>query len=63
MHRRLAEARTDPRLQQWEQKWKEALEHAREDQVIFDRELFYAVQPRDRLESMIEQYTQMFSTA
>ena len=32
-----------------------------EDAVLFDRELFYAVQSRDRLEAMIERYRTAFA--
>jgi hypothetical protein len=42
------------------QRWKTLLEETRtraiEDTVVFDREVFYAVQPRDRLVGMIGRY-------
>ena len=33
----------------------------REDKVIFDRELFYAMQTRERLAEMIERYQRAFA--
>jgi hypothetical protein len=32
-----------------------------EEKVLFDRELFYAVQPKERLIGMIEKYRSSFS--
>ena len=32
------------------------LERQKREKVLFDRELFYAIQPRDRLEAMIARY-------
>src|SRR5690606_22309000 len=62
MHRRLADAHDDPRMKQWEQRWQEAQEHDRADQILFDRELFYAIQPRNRLDALINQYLKAFDS-
>lgn len=46
------------------QRWRAVLENTRtqaiEDAVVFDREVFYAVQPRERLTSLIERYRSAF---
>ncbi len=57
MHRELADARkADPRLDAWRGRLADVKARWREEQTLFDRELFYAMQPRARLEAMIEQY-------
>jgi len=62
MHQRLADARqNDPRLRQWQQRWQDALKRDHEDRVLFNRELFYALQPRERLIAMIDQYRSAFA--
>lgn len=61
MHQRLARAQSHPRLQQWEQRWRDAQRRDQEDAILFDRELFYALQPRDRLLGLIERYTRQFT--
>jgi hypothetical protein len=45
-----------PELLRWERRRAEAEAREQEERVIFDRELFYAMQPRDRLAMMIERY-------
>lgn len=49
------------------QRWKGLLEEMRtreiEDAVVFDREVFYAVQPRERLVEMISRYRNAFGVA
>ena len=51
MHRELAAAATNhPALRQWEQRApRDAQAREAEESAIFDRELFYAIQPRERL--------------
>lgn len=57
MHSELAaEAAKSQALAHWRQKLQRTLELARQQQALFDRELFYAIQPRHRLEKMIESY-------
>jgi hypothetical protein len=62
LHRELhtAEASGHPAIRNWEQRLQEAREHAAEDAQLFDRELFYAIQPRERLSAMIERYDAAF---
>jgi hypothetical protein len=45
-----------PELLRWDRRRAEAEAREQEERVIFDRELFYAMQPRDRLAMMIERY-------
>ena len=55
MHRRLSDAtHANPILHQWETRAKESEARAAEEEVLFDRELFYAIQPANRLEALIE---------
>jgi hypothetical protein len=62
MHKELAgAASTSTALREWEQQLEQAQNHARDDEILFDRELFYAIQPRERLESMIAKYAAAFS--
>jgi hypothetical protein len=54
MHGRLARARLDnPALRQWEREVRDAEEREREEGALFDRELFFALQPRERLEGLV----------
>ena len=64
MHRRLDAAAADhPAIQQWEQQLQEAGRRRVEEQELFDRELFYALQPQERLESLIGRYRDTVSRA
>jgi hypothetical protein len=57
MHHRLDEVAVGhPALAQWESTLQETAEQAREDELLFNRELFYALQPEDRLAAMIQHY-------
>ncbi|MGH7214443.1 MAG: hypothetical protein ACREIT_06740, partial [Tepidisphaeraceae bacterium] len=61
MHRQLSVAAlASPALKRWEQRLAEAESDARQDELLFDRELFFALQPRDRLEALIARYAAMF---
>jgi hypothetical protein len=61
MHRELAAARqTHPALAEWERHLRESERADAEDAPLFDRELFYAVQPRERLEALINSYRTRF---
>jgi hypothetical protein len=53
-------AKANPVLRQWEARYRDAERRDREDEAIFDRELFYAIQPRDRLVEMIGKYAREF---
>jgi hypothetical protein len=62
MHRELAAARQDhPSIQQWEQRLRESERADAEDAPLFDRELFYATQPSERLGMLIDRYRQLFA--
>ncbi len=51
----------DPRIQEWEQRLNDANRQSELDEVLFNRELFYALQPRERLERIIARYSEAFS--
>jgi hypothetical protein len=57
MHRELSRAAAEhPALQRWQARFRETQEQERQEQTLFDRELFYALQPRARLQQIIERY-------
>jgi hypothetical protein len=56
MHQRLAAESNGPAVRQWEQKLRAAEHEVRAEKVLFDRELFFAIQPRDRLLILIKRY-------
>lgn len=45
-----------PILLDWSDRYRRTQDRDREEQVLFDRELFYAVQPRERLAGMIDAF-------
>ena len=53
---RKAALATDPKIAHWREQFQQARRRADEDATLFDRELFYALQPSERLEQMIEKY-------
>jgi hypothetical protein len=48
---------TDANLIKWERDFSEAQLRLQEEKTLFDRELFYAVQPKARLMELIEKYS------
>lgn len=61
MHAALTSAATvNPSMRQWQAHYRDAERRDREDEAIFDRELFYAIQPRQRLVDMIGKYVSEF---
>jgi hypothetical protein len=56
MHGKLAGAARHPDILRWEQARRDAEAREQDERVVFDRELFYAIQPADRLAGMIETY-------
>ncbi|HEY1628828.1 MAG TPA: hypothetical protein VGF52_03150 [Tepidisphaeraceae bacterium] len=55
MHAELALAAShSASMQQWREKLRQTQESEKQEQTLFDRELFYAIQPRQRLAEMIE---------
>ncbi len=62
MHNQLeAEARRSEAVQRWKHKLSETIRQEREEQTLFDRELFCAIQPRERLMRITEQYESAFA--
>ena len=61
MHGRLASAADHPDLRRWEQDLADAARREQEEKDLFDRELFYALQPRERLERLAAQYRAAFA--
>lgn len=49
-------ATTHPALRQWNARLIEVQQKVQVEKTLFDRELFYAIQPADRLKEMIERY-------
>ena len=61
MHRELAAAQQEhPAIKSWEARLRETRRLDTEDAPLFDRELFYAIQPRERLESLAERFRKLF---
>ena len=62
MHRDLSHAgESTETLKKWRQRFSETIAQEAREKVLFDRELFYAIQPRDRLDGMIERYRADFA--
>jgi hypothetical protein len=61
MHRRLAAESNGPAVQEWERRFLEIQRESLRQRELFDRELFFAIQPRDRLEQMIDRCSTAFS--
>jgi hypothetical protein len=57
MHRELASAAARSEvMRRWQERLRDTQSREKEEQVLFDRELFYAMQPRERLVEMIGRY-------
>jgi hypothetical protein len=56
MHDKLTSAWALPPVVAWEQQFRAAEARAQEERVLFDRELFYAIQPEARLQELIHSY-------
>ena len=62
MHRELREAAvSDGRVEGWRRTLDEMRQREADDATVFDREVFYAMQPRERLTAMIDQYRAAFT--
>ena len=62
LHGALSAAAIDhPDLKAWAERYDATQRAEREEQVLFDRELFYAVQTRDRLGDLVERYRATFA--
>ena len=61
MHREMLAALTEgAQLEDWHRRYDETLGQVEREAQLFDRELFFALQPRDRLEEMIKKYQRHF---
>jgi hypothetical protein len=60
MHRQLNEQSNSPAIRDWEDRLRAAEHESLRQKALFDRELFVAIQPRDRLEGMVERYRAAF---
>ncbi len=60
MHDRLAEAWKGDVARRWEQRYARAERRSIAEKTLFDRELFYAVQPASRLTGLIDRYREQF---
>jgi len=60
MHDLLTDAANSDPIREWEQRLRDAEQQTLADRVLFDRELFYAIQPKDRLNTLINRYRQNF---
>ena len=56
MHERLAAESNSPAVRQWEQRFRDAEHESLRQKVLFDRELFFAIQPKQRLLELIQRY-------
>ncbi len=54
--RKLAAESNSAAVQEWERRLRDAEHESLRQKVLFDRELFFAIQPRERLTAMIERY-------
>jgi hypothetical protein len=64
MHRQLADAvRESSDIKQWRQRFADAEARVLQERAVFDRELFYALQPRERLARLIADVDARFSAA
>lgn len=61
MHKELASVAVDNDvLKRWSQRLRETQDREKQEETLFDRELFYGIQSRDRLAAMIEKYRAEF---
>ena len=60
MHDMLTAAATSDPIKEWEHRLRDAQQQSLADRTLFDRELFYAIQPKDRLTTLINRYRESF---
>jgi hypothetical protein len=56
MHSMLGALENQPPYQRWQQRYESAREQARHEEMVSDRELFFAIQPAERLTELVEKY-------
>ncbi|HWE04506.1 MAG TPA: hypothetical protein VG326_19025 [Tepidisphaeraceae bacterium] len=61
MHEKLFAARKSDIYRRWSDSYDQAKNREKQEKAIFDREMFYAIQPADRLAEMIEKYRAAFA--
>ena len=61
MHQKLEAESNSPAVRHWEQQLSEAKHESLRQKTLFDRELFFAIQPRERLSDMIRRYDEKFT--
>lgn len=61
MHQRLQQALEDPRYIAWQSRLEQAQSMSMEQATLFDRELFFAIQPRNRLIGLIDSYASLLN--
>jgi hypothetical protein len=62
MHSKLAAQAASPLMQAWSARLEEATREQMRQKTLFDRELFFAVQPGDRLRDLIARYESAFAS-
>jgi len=60
MHQQLNQSLARPEFADWKSRFDDASRLATEERALFDRELFYAIQPRERLLGLIDRYRERF---
>ena len=60
MHQQLNQSINGPEFTDWKSRFDESSRLAADQRVLFDRELFYAIQPRERLLGLIDRYRERF---
>jgi hypothetical protein len=63
MHAQLARQAESPAMRAWNQRLEEAARDQMRQSALFDRELFYAIQPEERLRELIARYHTAFDNA
>ena len=64
MHDQLdALARSDAGLIDWSKRYADAQRQVQQEKVLFDRELFYGIQPADRLQNLVDHYRREIEAA
>ena len=61
MHQRLSAAADHPTVCDWQRELEAANQQIAKESPLFDRELFYAIQPRERLEELMQRYYDAFA--
>jgi hypothetical protein len=60
MHAKLAQQARGPRMEEWNRRLEEAAREQMKQKALFDRELFFAMQPRERLGELVGRYERVF---